>query len=258
MVKGLKITFLGTGTSQGIPVIGSEHPVCLSKNPKDKRLRVSVLLSWDSYNYVIDCGPDFRAQMLKHNISKLDGILFTHEHADHTAGIDDIRPFVFRQGAMPVYAHNRVINALKRRFDYIFAEEKRYPGAPSVEINTIQKNTAFHIGNTEVIPIEALHGDLEVFGFRVMDFTYLTDVNRVADEELEKIKGTKVLVVNALRQETHHSHFSLAEALEFVNKIKPETAYFTHISHLLGFHDEVEEQLPDHVHLAYDNLVVEL
>ncbi len=258
MVKGLKITFLGTGTSQGVPVIGSDHPVCLSKNPKDKRLRVSVLLSWDDYNYVIDCGPDFRQQMLANPVSKLDGILFTHEHADHTVGMDDIRPFFFRQGDIPIYAHERVIAALRKRFDYIFTDENRYPGAPSVAVNRIEKNTSFPLGNTEVMPIEARHNNLSVFGFRIKDFTYLTDVKTVDLDQMEKIRGSKVLVVNALRKEAHHSHFNLDEALDFVDKVKPEVAYFTHISHLLGFHDEVEKSLPEHVHLAYDNLVVQL
>ncbi|QCX00134.1 MBL fold metallo-hydrolase [Aggregatimonas sangjinii] len=256
MTNGLKITFLGTGTSQGVPIIGSEHPVCLSKDPKDKRLRVSVLLSWDEYNYVIDCGPDFRQQMLANPIARLDGILFTHEHADHTAGIDDIRPFFFRQGDIPIYAHERVVTALKRRFDYIFVDENRYPGAPSVAIHSIEKNVPFSIGNTTVTPIEAYHNRLPVFGFRVKDFTYLTDVKTVPPDEIEKIKGTKVLVINALRIEAHHSHFNLEEALDFVTQIKPKTAYFTHISHLLGFHKEVEKNLPENVYLAYDNLTI--
>ena len=257
MSKALQITFLGTGTSQGIPIIGSDHPVCLSKNPKDRRLRVSVLLSWDDYNFVIDCGPDFRQQMLSNKVHKLDGILFTHEHADHTAGIDDIRPFVFRQGAMPIYAHERVVAALKRRFYYVFPENgKKYPGAPSVQINLIENDAPFQIGNEKVIPIEAMHGDLKVLGFRIKDFTYLTDVNSVTADEMDKIKGCKVLVVNALRKESHHSHFNLEEALNFVEQVQPETAYFTHISHMLGFHDEVEKGLPENVYLAYDNLVI--
>ena len=258
MVNGLKITFLGTGTSQGVPVIGSDHPVCLSENPKDKRLRVSVLLSWDDFNYVIDCGPDFRQQMLSNPVAKLDGILFTHEHSDHTAGIDDIRPFFFRQGDIPIYAHERVVVSLKKRFDYIFADKNRYPGAPSVALNLIRKNTSFSIGNATVLPIEAFHNRLPVFGFRIMDFTYLTDVKTVAPEEMEKIKGSKVLVINALRIEAHHSHFNLEEALNFVALVQPEVAYFTHISHLLGFHDVVEESLPKNVHLAYDNLVISI
>lgn len=256
MESRLKVTFLGTGTSQGVPVIGSTHPVCLSENPKDKRLRVSVLISWGDNNYVIDCGPDFRQQMLINPITKLDGILFTHEHADHTAGIDDIRPYFFRQGDISIYAHDRVIESLKERFDYIFADENRYPGAPAVAVNSIENNRPFMLGDTEVIPIEADHNRLQVFGFRIRDFTYLTDVKRIKEEELEKIRGSKVVVVNALRNEPHHSHFNLEEALDFVENIQPETAYFTHISHMLGFHDEVEKKLPKNVHLAYDNLVI--
>ncbi|MCM4166183.1 Ribonuclease BN [Arenibacter antarcticus] len=253
----MKITFLGTGTSQGIPVIGSKHPVCHSENTKDKRLRVSVLVSWDTYNYVIDCGPDFRQQMLTNNVFKIDGILFTHEHSDHTAGIDDIRPYFFRQGDIPIYAHERVITYLKERYNYIFADENRYPGAPAVEINPIRNNKPFKIGNLMAIPIEAQHNRLQVFGFRIRDFVYLTDVKSIEKVEMEKIKGVKVLVINALRIEPHHSHFNLEEALEFIDAIKPTTAYLTHISHLLGFHDEVEKILPKNVHLAYDNLIID-
>ena len=252
----MKITFLGTGTSQGIPVIGSTHPVCQSTDPKDKRLRVSVLLSWRNYNYVIDCGPDFRQQMLTNHVDKLDGILFTHEHADHTAGIDDIRPYFFRQGDIPIYAHTRVIANLKRRFDYIFADNNRYPGAPAVHINEVKSDEPFHIGDQQVIPVDAHHNRLQVFGYRIGNFAYLTDVKTVNDEEIEKIKGVKVLSVNALRIKAHHSHFNLEEALEFVEKVKPQKTYLTHISHYLGFHDEVEKKLPDNVHLAYDNLVL--
>ena len=252
----MKITFLGTGTSQGIPVIGSTHPVCQSTDPKDKRLRVSVLLSWKNFNYVIDCGPDFRQQMLTNNVRSLDGILFTHEHADHTAGIDDIRPYFFRQGDVPIFAHQRVINVLKHRFDYIFADSNRYPGAPAVKVNVVQNDEPFTIGDKQAIPIDAYHNRLQVFGYRVGDFAYLTDVKTVEDKEIEKIKGVKVLSVNALRIEPHHSHFNLEEALQFVEKVQPKKAYFTHISHYLGFHEEVEKILPKNVHLAYDNLVI--
>lgn len=254
----MRITFLGTGTSQGIPVIGSTHPVCLSSDHRDKRLRVSVLMSWDSYNYVIDCGPDFRQQMLTHGITRLDGVLFTHEHADHTAGIDDIRPFFFRQGDIPIFAHKRVVNSLRQRFDYIFAHANRYPGAPAVEVNLVEKGQPFKLGDALVVPIEAQHNRLPVMGYRVNDFTYLTDVKTIADEELEKIMGTQVLVVNALREEPHHSHFNLEEALAFSKRVNAQKTYFTHISHLMGFHEEVEKKLPKNVFLAYDNLVLEL
>lgn len=256
MKQGLKVTFLGTGTSQGIPILGSKHPVCLSDDPKDKRLRVSVLVQWENYSYVIDCGPDFRQQLLTNPIEKLDGILFTHEHSDHTAGIDDIRPFFFRQGDIPIYAHERVVTALKRRFDYIFADEDRYPGAPAVTINLVDKETSFKMADALVTPIEVWHNRLPVLGYRIQDFVYLTDVKRVEDEELVKMKGCKVLVVSALRLEPHHSHFNLEEALEFAKLVGAERTYFTHISHLLGFHEKVQENLPENVFLAYDNLKI--
>jgi len=249
----LKITFLGTGTSQGIPVIGSNHPVCLSTNKKDKRLRVSVLIEWDNYAYVIDCGPDFRQQMLRANVAKIDGILFTHEHADHTAGLDDIRPFFFRQGDIPIFAHKRVMDSLERRFDYIFETKNKYPGAPSVK-RTIIENKPFKVANLEIIPINGFHNKLQVFGFRFKDFAYLTDMKTVENDEIEKLKGVEVLVVNALREEQHESHFNLKEALNFIKKVNPKRAYLTHISSLLGFHEVVEKTLPKKVFLAYDNL----
>jgi len=249
----MKVTFLGTGTSQGIPVIGSNHPVCLSKNIKDKRLRVSVLIEWDDYSYVIDCGPDFRQQMLHANVTRIDGILFTHEHADHTAGLDDIRPFFFRQGDIPIFAHKRVMSSLERRFDYIFETKNKYPGAPSVK-KIIIENKPFDLGNLKIIPINGFHNKLQVFGFRFRDFAYLTDMKTVKEQEIEKLKGVEVLVVNALREEAHESHFNLKEALNFIKRVNPEKAYLTHISSLLGFHDDVEKKLPKNVFLAYDNL----
>ncbi|MBO3098071.1 MBL fold metallo-hydrolase [Gelidibacter pelagius] len=253
----MKVIFLGTGTSQGIPVIGSTHPVCLSNNPKDKRLRVSVLIEWNNYTYVIDCGPDFRQQMLNAKCTKLDGVVFTHEHADHTAGLDDIRPFYFKQGDIPIYAHKRVLKALKERFAYIFETKNKYAGAPGVMPIRIE-NKPFQLGDLNVIPINGMHYKLQVFGFRFNDFAYLTDMKTIEDKELEKLKGVKVLVVNALRETEHISHFSLSEALEVIDKVKPERAYLTHISHMLGFHDEVEKILPENVFLAYDNLQINL
>ncbi|MFC7444120.1 Metal-dependent hydrolases of the beta-lactamase superfamily I [Mesoflavibacter sp. HG96] len=251
----MKITFLGTGTSQGIPIIGSDHPVCLSKNPKDKRLRVSVLIQWDNYSYVIDCGPDFRQQMLRADVKSIDGILFTHEHADHTAGLDDIRPFFFRQGDIPIYAHKRVVGQLKQRFAYIFETENKYPGAPNLEVNLVQ-NQSFKLKNLEVIPIEVYHHKLQVFGYRFNNFAYLTDVKTIPDAELEKLKNLDVLVINALREQPHISHLNLEEALQIVSILQPKKTYFTHISHLLGFHDEVEQNLPENVFLAYDQLQI--
>lgn len=254
----MKVWFLGTGTSQGIPVIGSTHPVCLSDDPHDKRLRVSVWIQWGDSSYVIDCGPDFRQQMLTSKCIKLDGILFTHEHSDHTAGIDDIRPFVFMQGDMPIYAHKRVIESLKKRFEYIFEVEDRYPGAPSVKINEVKEDEPFTLGGKTVIPIEVMHGSLPIFGYRIGDFAYLTDAKTIAPAEAEKLKGVKVLVVSALRQSSHETHFNLQEALDFIDVIKPERAYLTHISSLMGFHAEVQEKLPNNVFLAYDNLQINI
>lgn len=251
----LKVTFLGTGTSQGIPVIGSTHPVCLSNNPKDKRLRVSVMVEWEDSTFVIDCGPDFRQQMLRANPEKIDALLFTHEHADHTAGLDDIRPFCFKQGELPIYAHQRVIEQLKIRFEYVFATENRYPGAPTVAINIIE-NKPFTINNLPITPIDSLHYKLQVFGFRFDKFAYLTDIKTITKTELNKLKNLEVLVINALREKEHISHLNLEQALEIINIIKPKKAYLTHISHLLGFHDEVQQKLPKNVFLAYDQLEI--
>ena len=254
----MNIYFLGTGTSQGIPIIGSTHPVCKSTDYKDKRLRVSLWMSWENHSYVIDCGPDFRQQMLASDCQKVDGILFTHEHSDHTAGLDDIRPFNFRQGEMPIYAHQRVIENLKKRFDYVFETENRYPGAPSVKTIEVINNQPFVLGGKTVIPIDVMHGDLQVFGYRVDDFAYLTDVKTVAPEEVEKLKNLEVLVLNALRITPHNTHFNLQEALDFIALVQPKKAYLTHISHLLGFHEDVQKELPEIVFLAYDNLVITL
>lgn len=258
MNSALTVTFLGTGTSQGIPVIGNDHPVCKSTNPKDKRLRVSVLLEWDDYHFVIDCGPDFRQQMLRENCHKIDGILLTHEHSDHTAGLDDIRPFNFRQGNIPFYAAQQVFDALHQRFAYIFETKDRYPGAPTISEIVIDKYSPFTIGGKEVIPVEAMHSNLSVLGFRIDDFTYLTDVKTMTSEEIAKVKGSKVLVLNALRDAPHESHLNISEALDLVSLIQPEMTYFTHISHKMGFHDEVEARLPQNVRLAYDRLKIEL
>ena len=253
----MKVYFLGTGTSQGIPVIGSNHSVCKSNNHKDKRLRVSIWVYDDNFSIIIDCGPDFRQQMLASKCSKIDAILFTHEHADHTAGLDDIRPFFFMQGhEIPVYAHKRVLENLSKRFDYIFEKENKYPGAPSVSSHEVVNHSSFSIKNTVIIPINALHGNLQVFGYRIGNFAYLTDVKTIEKTEIEKLKNLNVLVINALREEPHHSHFNLEDALEFINLVQPKKAYLTHISHIMGFHDEVQKVLPNNVFLAYDNLEI--
>ncbi|WP_339835626.1 MBL fold metallo-hydrolase [uncultured Flavobacterium sp.] len=254
----MKIYFLGTGTSQGIPVIGSNHSVCLSTDSKDKRLRVSVWIQEEDFSVVIDCGPDFRQQMLTSKCTQIDALLFTHEHADHTAGLDDIRPFFFRQGNIPVYAHERVLNNLSKRFDYIFNDENKYPGAPSVLKNVVLENQNFQIKNKTIVPINAMHGNLQVFGYKMDDFVYLTDIKTIEKVEIEKIIGVKVLVINALREEEHNTHFNLKEALDFIHLVQPKKAYLTHISHLLGFHEEVQQRLPENVYLAYDNLEIKI
>jgi len=255
----MKITFLGTGTSQGIPVIGSNHPVCLSTNEKDMRLRSSIMLEEGDTILVIDCGPDFRTQMLRAKPAHLNGVLFTHEHSDHTAGLDDIRPFYFKQeGDFQLYGHQRVYEALKQRFEYIFEVENKYPGAPSVVWNEIKNNIPFSINNVVITPINAFHNALQVFGFRIHDFVYLTDVKTMEEIEFEKLRNTNVLVINALRNEEHQSHFTLSEALSFIEKVQPKKAYLTHVSHQLGFYDEVQMSLPKNVFLSYDNLIIEL
>jgi phosphoribosyl 1,2-cyclic phosphate phosphodiesterase len=255
-MQGIRLYFLGTGTSQGIPVIGSQHPVCLSNNSKDKRLRVSVWIYSDDFSIVIDCGPDFRQQMLASKCSHIDALLFTHEHADHTAGLDDIRPFYFKQGDIPVYAHKRVLENLSKRFDYIFSNENKYPGAPSVSQVEIKHNETFHVKEQGIIPINAKHGNLQVFGYRIGGIVYLTDVKTIENSEIDKIKHCDVLVINCLREEPHNTHFNLEEALEFISLVQPKKTYLTHISHLFGFHDEIQDKLPKNVFVAYDNLKI--
>ena len=254
----MKIYFLGTGTSQGIPVIGSNHSVCLSSDTKDKRLRVSVWVEANDTSIVIDCGPDFRQQMLTSKCTVIDGLLFTHEHADHTAGLDDIRPFYFKQGDISVFAHQRVLFNLSKRFDYIFENENKYPGAPSVIANEVNNNESFEVKNLEVIPINAMHGSLQIFGYRMQDFVYLTDVKTMENAEIDKIKGCNVLVINCLREEYHTTHFNLEEVLHFISLVRPKTTYLTHISHLFGFHEEIQKKLPENVFVAYDNLEINI
>jgi phosphoribosyl 1,2-cyclic phosphate phosphodiesterase len=252
----IKITFLGTGTSQGIPVIGSTHPVCLSDDKRDRRLRVSILVEWDHFAYVVDCGPDFRQQMLRANVTKINGVLFTHIHSDHTAGLDDLRPFSAKLGAVPVYAKEDVLSNLARRFDYIFSDENKYIGAPSVLQNEV-KNEPFMIENLKVMPVEVSHGKLQIFGFRFHNIAYLTDVKAISAEEKLKLQNLDILIINALRIQTHPTHLNLEEAIALSQELKPKKTYLTHISARLGFHAEVEKMLPENVFLAYDELVVE-
>lgn len=253
----MKITFLGTGTSQGIPLIGCRCMVCKSKDPRDNRTRTSVMIEVGGKNFVIDSGPDFRQQMLREEVQSLDALIFTHEHKDHIAGLDDVRAFNFLQKrSMPVYATERVQNAIKREFAYIF-DGTNYPGIPKIDLNTISAEP-FEIEGVSIIPIEVSHHMLPVLGFRIGDFTYITDANAIPDKEKEKIKGSKVLVLNALRRETHISHFTLAQAIELVEELKPKAAFFTHISHQLGLHADVETELPANIRIAYDGLKINL
>ena len=253
--KQLNITFLGTGTSQGIPMIANDDPVCLSKDLKDKRLRSSVLISWDDVSYTIDCGLDFRQQILRENVQSLNGVFFTHEHADHIGGLDDLRAFCYKIGEMPIYLNQRTLLSLEKRFEYIFKLENRYPGAPSVLPQVIDK-TPFIVDDLEVTPIEVIHGNIPITAYRFADFAYLTDVKSISDEEKQKLLNLDVLVVNALRVAEHPTHFNLEEALDFVAEIKPKKAYFTHISHMLGFHEAVSKTLPNNVFLAFDGLKI--
>tara|TARA_B100000989_G_scaffold69805_1_gene48823 strand:+ start:662 stop:1423 length:762 start_codon:yes stop_codon:yes gene_type:complete len=252
----MKINFLGTGTSQGIPVIGSNHPVCLSSDKRDKRLRTSLLLDWEGDQIIIDCGPDFRYQMLRHECSKIDAILFTHEHNDHVSGLDDVRPFYFKFGTIPIYAERRVLNSLEQRFPYIFNNIKNIPSVPSVKINEI--NGRFALKNKIVIPVRAFHGELPILGFRFADFAYFTDVKTIKETEFKKLKNLKVLVINALRIEEHKSHLNLEDAIELIQRINPKQAYLTHVSHKLGFHQEIQRSLPKNIFLSYDGLEIEI
>jgi len=249
----LKITFLGTGTSQGVPLIACKCEVCTSMNVKDKRLRSSIMVETSTATIVIDTGPDFRQQMLREQVEQLDAVVFTHEHKDHIAGLDDVRAFNFINGKhIEVYATSRVQAAIKREFAYIFAEDK-YPGIPLINLHEI--NTApFKINHIEFIPIEVMHYKMPVLGFRIADFTYITDAKSISEKEKEKIKGSKVLVLNALRREEHISHFTFQEAIDLAKELDVEQAYFTHISHQLGLHEQVSEELPSNVFLAYDGL----
>ena len=253
----MRLIFLGTGTSQGIPVVGSDDLVCMSKDLKDNRLRTSVLLEIEGVTIVVDCGPDFRYQMLREQINHIDAILFTHEHSDHTAGLDDIRPFFFKIGPIPVFASGRVMDSLDKRFDYIFSDENKYPGAPSVQKH-ILSGDAFSFKKVEIQPINIMHGNLPVFGFRFGNLAYLTDVKTIPESELSKLMNLDVLVISALFKEEHFTHLSLDEALEYIEILKPKKAYLTHISHKMGFHEEVQKELPENVFLAYDGLKISI
>lgn len=251
----MTITFLGTGTSQGVPVIACNCEVCRSGDPRDKRLRSSIMIGDEGKVVVVDSGPDFRYQMLREHVQHLDAIVFTHEHKDHIAGLDDIRAFNYKQnGPIDVYAAPRVQQALKLEFSYIFAEFK-YPGIPQLNLHTIDGNP-FSIGAMRFTPIEVMHYKLPVLGFRVNDFTYITDAKTVSETEKAKIEGSKILVINALQKEEHISHFTFDEAIAFAEEVGAEKTYFTHISHRLGKHAEVSKLLPPGIELAYDGLKI--
>lgn len=253
----MKVTFLGTGTSQGVPVIGCDCDVCQSLDYRDKRLRSSVHLTVNNKSIVIDSGPDFRQQMLREQILRLDAILFTHAHKDHIAGLDDVRAYNYLQHIdMPVYGTSNVLEQLKVEFYYAF-EKFKYPGIPQIQLVEMT-DTPFMVQGIPVTPLPVLHYKLPVMGFRINDFSYITDANHIPDSTYELLKGTKVMVINALQREKHLSHFNLAEALDVAHKIGAEQTYLIHISHKLGMHKVIEKELPKSVALAYDGLSIEL
>jgi len=251
----MKVTFLGTGTSQGIPVIACECIVCRSEDPKDNRLRTSVLIELEDKNIVIDTGPDFRQQILREGVNNLDAVVFTHQHKDHVAGMDDVRAFNHKfKKDMDVYCTNEVAEALNREYPYIFSNYK-YPGVPQVKIHNIE-NKPFNIGKVEIIPIKALHYKLPVFGYRIKDFVYLTDISYISDKEKDKMRDAKIIVLDALRKEPHISHLSLQEAVDILEELQPERGYLIHISHYMGLHKQVNKELPDFIKLSYDGLIL--
>ena len=260
----MTITFLGTGTSQGVPVIGCTCKVCQSADVRDKRLRTSLMVETQGKVIVIDTGPDFRQQMLREQVHQdlndfcVDAVLFTHEHKDHIAGLDDVRPFNFRfRRDMQVYASERVQEALRREYQYVFTPPF-YPGAPLLQLNTISKDEKFEVEGVDIQPIEIMHGRLPILGFRFGNFTYLTDVKSISPKEKEKIYGTKTLVLSALRRKEHHSHLTLDEALMLAEELDAKQTFFTHISHRMGKHEEVSKELPENVQLAYDGLKIRI
>lgn len=253
----MKITFLGTGTSQGIPVIGCDCDVCQSTNPKDNRLRTSALISISGKNFLIDAGPDLRQQLLKNKIQHVDAILMTHEHKDHMGGLDDIRPINFRsEREMNIYGMRRVLNVIEKDYDYAFKTFK-YPGVPTFQLHAIH-DEPFLVDDVEVEPIHVKHLSLPILGFRIGKMAYITDASFIAPKEKAKLQELDLLVINALRHEEHYSHFCLSQALGIINELKPKQAYLIHISHDMGLYDEINPTLPDHVFMAYDGLQVEI
>lgn len=251
-----RLTFLGTGTSQGVPTIGCKCKVCTSTNPKDKRLRSSVLIEHNQKKILIDAGPDFRQQLLRENIGNLDAILLTHEHKDHTGGLDDVRAINYLQKKiLPIYCEKRVDESLHREYSYAF-DKIKYPGVPEFDIRIIDSNP-FIIDNIEIIPIRVYHYRLPILGFRIGDITYITDANRIEENELSKAFGSKIMVINTVRKERHISHFSLCEAVEVAQKVRANATYLTHLSHQIGTHKELSDILPEGIYASYDGLSVE-
>lgn len=253
----MDITFLGTGTSMGVPVICCKCETCSSKDLRDKRLRTSVMIEVNNSVFVIDSGPDFRQQMLRENVTQLDAIIITHSHKDHTSGLDDVRAYnYFMNKTMDVYGNKNTLNSIKGEFAYVFSEEK-YPGSPEISLVEI-KNEPFYINDIEFIPIEGKHYKMNVLGFRIKNFTYLTDINYLSEKELDKIKGSEVVVINALRKKKHLSHFNLEEAIEIINILQPRKAFLTHISHQMGKYEDISKELPANIFLAYDGLKINI
>lgn len=254
----MKITFLGTGTSQGVPVVGCTCPVCASLDPRDKRFRSSIAIEVKGKSLVVDTGPDFRSQALANHLTQLDAVLFTHSHKDHVAGMDDTRPFYFRRGKrnIPIYGNQDTIQRLKEEFYYAF-EANKYPSAPGFDAITIGKD-AFEVEGVRIMPIAVVHGRMPVLGFRIGDFVYITDANYIPPEELEKVKGCRVFVLNALERTKHVSHYSLEQAIALSEEVDAEQTFFTHCSHYLGMHEAVSQELPKGMALAYDGLTVTL
>ncbi|MGA1582126.1 MAG: MBL fold metallo-hydrolase [Saprospiraceae bacterium] len=254
----MKITLLGTGTSQGVPVIGCRCEVCLSGDPHDQRLRTAALVETDEVTVVIDVGPDFRQQMLRADVNSLDAVLITHEHNDHIIGMDDVRPFNFLyKKAMPVHASAEVLEMLKERFAYAFSA-RPYPGAPAFSMSAISKGRPFSVGSLNILPIEVMHGSLPVLGFRFGPLAYITDAKTIAGDQLALLEGVEVLILNALHHKEHYSHLNLEGALALIEQLSPREAWLTHISHSMGLHREVNQQLPDHIQLAHDTQVIEI
>lgn len=258
----MKITFLGTGTSQGVPVIGCKCEVCKSTDSKDKRLRTSAMVEVEEKRFIIDAGPDFRYQMLRAGISKIDALLLTHEHKDHTGGIDDVRAFNFVDypiiHTIHIYSNSSTIEAIRRDFHYAFATDK-YRGVPEIRTHIITEQESFFVEGIEITPIIGQHSErFRSVGYRIGNLAYLTDMNYIAPEELAKLRGVEVLVINALRWETHSSHFSVEEAIKIIDSVAPKRAYLTHMSHRIGLHSELEHRLPKGVMAAYDGLEVEI